>query len=436
MKTIIEYIGADRQAGEVGIEIEAECENNVLPLRVNGWRVERDGSLRGNAAEYVMAKPAKRHLVKRALKDWEKAMEGRVLEDSGRAGIHVHVNVQDLTPKQLTSFMTLYLIFENALVEWCGASRVGNLFCLRARDAEAVCDMIRDVVARDAWHGLHTDALRYSSMNAKAIATYGSLEFRAMRSTKDINAIQQWVNMLLQLKDVAVAAESPIWLVEQLSIQGVEQFFEWVYERGKWPGLEFRYEDMIDGVRNAQTIAYARTDWDAPVVKMPNYEPRFDVVGDDEADREPMFQIPDPAGEEPRNVGEWFKSQNGRVRYRLMDGDGNDVWVPDSHLRVVASRVKEGRMITKRDKQYLRFFLMHRMPRWVPEYGRPLPEIFRDKVVYEEMDIHYPDFLAQMKIEIKQAAMRPGAIFRQIEQELVGGWRRDEPNEPEEDDEE
>ncbi len=61
---------------------------------------------------------------------------GSQIEDSGRAGVHVHVNCQELNIIQLYNFITLYLIFEDSLVKWCGPDRVGNLFCLRAKDAE------------------------------------------------------------------------------------------------------------------------------------------------------------------------------------------------------------------------------------------------------------------------------------------------------------
>src|SRR3546814_18812942 len=95
-----------------------------------------------------------------------------------------------LTMTQLYSFMTVYLILENVLVGWCGHSRCGNLFCLRASDAEWLLTSIRAAAeGRTFKHSLHSDNLRYASMNVKALGDYGSLEFRAMRGTREMDWI-------------------------------------------------------------------------------------------------------------------------------------------------------------------------------------------------------------------------------------------------------
>src|SRR3546814_21174594 len=92
-----------------------------------------------------------------------------------------------LTMTQLYSFMTVYLILENVLVGWCGHSRCGNLFCLRASDAEWLLTSIRAAAeGRTFKHSLHSDNLRYASMNVKALGDYGSLEFRTMHGNRDM----------------------------------------------------------------------------------------------------------------------------------------------------------------------------------------------------------------------------------------------------------
>src|SRR3546814_17797876 len=90
------------------------------------WNNERDGSLQGaETAEYVLKKPSSLKEVRTALDyiDLMYKAPNTQVDDTVRAGVHVHVNCQHLTMTQLYSFMTFYLILENVLVGWCGQDR-------------------------------------------------------------------------------------------------------------------------------------------------------------------------------------------------------------------------------------------------------------------------------------------------------------------------
>jgi hypothetical protein len=254
---IVEAMGIMPQKGEVGIEIEVE--GHGLNIRgTEHWRVEYDGSLRGEGVEYVLSEPVKRGLVPRVLKEWSKHLKNAEILDTGRAGIHVHINVQELTKKQVVQFITLYLVMEPFLMRWCGDSRSGNLFCLSASDAPDLLRLIRSTIQRDSWHRRGNE-VRYAAVNIASIPQYGSLEFRAMRSTPDIRAIRQWVEILLHIKDISQEFASPQQIIEQSSEVGMEEFFDRVL--GDF--MEFDLGSMIEGVRCAQFVAYAK-DFDAP----------------------------------------------------------------------------------------------------------------------------------------------------------------------------
>jgi len=45
---------------------------------------------------------------------------------------------------------------------------------------------------------------KYSALNSNSLATFGTLEFRHMAGTVDINKISDWINILLQLKVAAI----------------------------------------------------------------------------------------------------------------------------------------------------------------------------------------------------------------------------------------
>lgn len=262
MKTLADmlFLGDTLGTREVGIEIEVEGVN--LPLKTPmGWRVEYDGSLRGESYEYVFTSPVPRDKVEVLLGRLDEKFKekGSEVFDSGRAGIHVHVNIRDLTKAELYNFMCLYIIFEDLLVKWCGELREGNLFCLRIKDAEHLLQYLAESLRQDQLNILHDDNIRYASMNCKAILQYGSLEFRAMRSTVDMEAIQQWVNLLLALKDKAKTFNSPREVINTMSWEGPEAFAKATFGDmlSSFPANTDWRKNVIEGIRRAQNVAYA-----------------------------------------------------------------------------------------------------------------------------------------------------------------------------------
>jgi len=243
---------------EVGIEIEVEGEN--LPQNTPmGWRREHDGSLRGESAEYVLRKPIPRAKVEMMLDRLISKFDSSQVFDTGRAGVHIHINIRDLTEVQLYNFICLYLVFEDTLVDYCGEARVGNLFCLRAKDAEYLLELVEAAAIESDLRILHTDAIRYASINCKAICEYGSLEFRAMRSTVDKEVLLGWTGMLLRLKDMSKMFTDPRDIVSTMSWEGGEEFAKKIFGEilSYFPANTDWELCVLEGIRQAQTIAYA-----------------------------------------------------------------------------------------------------------------------------------------------------------------------------------
>lgn len=229
------FFGGELIKGEIGIEVEIEGE--ALPGNIpkstdatKYWTVTPDGSLRGEAAEFVLAHPVARDEVDVALKQLYNKLDKCKLIDSGRAGVHVHVNVRELTIVQMYTFAMLYLVFEKALVDFCGKSRVGNLFCLRASDAEYLTFAVTNAIINSRVNTLSTNDLRYASINFTALSKYGSLEFRAMRSPVKAEVISQWVNLLLCLKDASINFKEPDELLSNVSGQGGYDFARSIFQ--------------------------------------------------------------------------------------------------------------------------------------------------------------------------------------------------------------
>jgi hypothetical protein len=196
--------------GDLGVEIEVEGRN--LPEAPMGWRGEHDGSLRGESREYVLTKPQTIAQVDTRIKRLKRAFSdnGGSIDDSVRAGVHVHVNVRHLTIPKLANFMAAYLVLEELLLKHCGEFREGNLFCLRSCDAEYLLYYLSMYLQPDRVRLLGSDdVVRYSAMNVCSLPRYGSLEFRALRTPQDLDKVTAWASVLLNLRKVAEGYENP-----------------------------------------------------------------------------------------------------------------------------------------------------------------------------------------------------------------------------------
>lgn len=210
MRTIKQLIGIDSSYisdKHLGLEIEVEGEN--LPDFVSDkWRVESDDSLKTEEAyEYVTIKPHTLYGIKCRINELQKAYDekGTTVHESVRAGVHVHLNVQDWTVVQVMTFATAYYALEDVLMQFAGENREGNLFTLRAKDAEYVIFKLLDVLRHRNLNLLNTDIIRYASLNYYSLFKYGTLEFRGMRGTGNLDAIYDWVKVIDELSRTAKA---------------------------------------------------------------------------------------------------------------------------------------------------------------------------------------------------------------------------------------
>lgn len=251
---------------DIGFELEVEGRNLPHDVRDIGFRREHDGSLRGEEnAEYVFDGPVElKEAVHRITSIYRTMrMNEAVIDESVRAGIHVHVNMQNEDYKTLFNLIVLYYAFENMLTKMCGDGREGNLFCLRAGDAKAIVAAISNAISSADMQALRTDDLRYAALNVTSLFKYGSVEFRAMRTTPKVMEVVRWVKLVHQLREAARTFNNPTEVVEHISVNEIEGFTQRVF------GQMFKYlklydgweKDVMKGVRLAQHIAYA-ADWD------------------------------------------------------------------------------------------------------------------------------------------------------------------------------
>lgn len=203
--SVLEFYGLAPAEGTFGIEVEVE--GVKLPVVDNNvWTTTHDGSLRGESAEYIFKKPLVFEKVELALNSLKNSFQknGSQLNFSYRTSVHVHVNVQQFDRVQLGNLIYLYMLFEEPLIRFCGKSRVGNRFCLRIRDAEAFLPYVTHAFIERELPVLDQNEVRYLGMNLGALNKFGSVEFRSMRGTMDVDVLMKWVGMLNKMRTFAL----------------------------------------------------------------------------------------------------------------------------------------------------------------------------------------------------------------------------------------
>lgn len=293
-----------RVDGEIGLEIEME--GNKFPKipgsYPDGWTYCHDGSLRGNDnAEYVLTKPVKFSEVKplvdklySCLKDY-----GTVLDESNRTSVHVHLNAQSFYLNRLCSFMAIYFCLEEVLTQWCGEHRVGNLFCLRAKDAPGLVNAVKEFIQNDGDSTKYLyDGLHYAGLNAHALSKFGSLEIRSLRGVSDPEVILQWVEVLRRIYELSAEYPDPRDFVAQFSATGPMGFFEkilgalaGVVKQGCGMSVDEIRSAMYAGVRIAQDLCYCR-DWSLYKPEQPVLDPFGREVVTENAEPTPVSATP------------------------------------------------------------------------------------------------------------------------------------------------
>ena len=256
-------------AGEIGLEIEVEGNSFRKQDIPAPWKYVKDGSLRGeDNAEYIFKKPLKFEDVPAALDSlWEMfRQDGSVLDESNRTSVHVHLNAQKFHLNRLCAFFALYFSVEEVLTEWCGDHRVGNLFCLRAKDAPAIISVLKKFLNQDYNIG-GNENLHYAGLNAHSLSKFGSIEIRSLRGCTDPETILHWIGALERIYRLSETFKDPRHICDEFSGHGPLEYFQMVLgdkagtirNNIQWDNQRL-YDSLYEGIRLAQDLCYCR-DW-------------------------------------------------------------------------------------------------------------------------------------------------------------------------------
>jgi len=246
-------LAAKAVKGEVGLELEIEGkrlpEQNDLDDFTSStlkrrWVVHTDGSLRNGGLEYVLDQPCLQTEVPELVEGLFKIFDTQKtkLDLTQRTSTHVHINVSTLKANVLTSYLALWYVFEEALINWCGEARAGNLFCLRSKDSSFIPDQWSKALNTGVFK--FPNDYKYSSINLGAFSRFGSFEFRSLRGAENPDLVIKWVDFLCALrKEAETAFDNPSVIVEKMSAEGPDVMFSEICRK-------YNLEDFASEVLN------------------------------------------------------------------------------------------------------------------------------------------------------------------------------------------
>lgn len=201
-QTLSSRLGLRANQGDVGLEVEVEWPNerDVLGIRVGHvlltdkhhdrmWLGHPDNSLR-NGMEYVVDRPI-------AIDDMAPALTNlfsnlpKPLRWSQRTSVHCHFNQLSTPVLKVYNNILGFWVFEDLILEMCAPHRRGNLFALPWRLAEyqvtALVDDFKKL--RAPFTSFNPERFKYACLNLCNLARIGTLEFRALEGTEDVDKI-------------------------------------------------------------------------------------------------------------------------------------------------------------------------------------------------------------------------------------------------------
>lgn len=196
----------------VGIEVEVEqITKGPVPFLTDFWKTVPDGSLRNNGVEYV-SYPLRGKLIYIALEELANHLQKNnpKHEFTDRTSVHVHMNVRYLTDEQFLSLVLVYQTLEPIFFHFTkrvpNTNREENNYCVPVNSSKYYLKLPYYIGSylhtREPkfLHGLINRWRKYTAFNVAPVATQGTVEFRHLGGTCDVNLIHSWINMILHLR--------------------------------------------------------------------------------------------------------------------------------------------------------------------------------------------------------------------------------------------
>jgi hypothetical protein len=195
----------------IGMEVEVEGVTSIPKDKFTKlWTADADGSLKDAGVEY------KSHILRSEFTPAALICLNHGLSEAcpkhyygPRSSFHVHVNVQDLTPKQLVLYCLLYSVSEFLFFRLTQTNRVVSNFCVPVNETESFYEAVGNLyrTEKPMWNDLESFVGeyggKYSAFGVFRLLDLGTVEFRHMHGNNDITLLSLWISLAIQLKFVA-----------------------------------------------------------------------------------------------------------------------------------------------------------------------------------------------------------------------------------------
>jgi hypothetical protein len=295
-QTVADVFGLDAPKPYKGKQNPDKCSNDALMVGVeleienipNGatwyqertgsfWSVVEDGSLRPrNEAWEFVSRPA---MLGTTLAELRLLFQKFGFNDdnySDRTSVHVHTNVQDFTQAQIANLALVYPVFESVLFQFVnhykakekqGYCRDTNLYCV----PWSQCRMNRNFIEKffddpsifvPDRRGLGTRQWeKYTALNFIPISEKGTVEWRHMHGTADMEKLSIWLNIIGSVMKFCKSNsfDDIVKTIKVLNdVSTYHEFFTSVLG-DTLPYLEEYRQPMAEGVVNAK---YSLMNWE------------------------------------------------------------------------------------------------------------------------------------------------------------------------------
>ena len=254
----VNYYG-NPQSKDVGIEVEVEGVD--LPAtELSKWNVTEDGSLRGGL-EYITDGSLSIHEVSKELNALYKRLNtAKLSKDQSYCSIHVHVNCQARKVHEVLSAVLVWYLLEDALIDrFCGDLRKSNCFCMPVSECSGVLTSMKNHLGYNPLLRITKNECKYMALNLSTLSNFGTLEFRPMEFSEDVDRVIEWVHMCYNIVDNAHKLGNPSEIMDKFYEHG----FDYIVE--KTIGLKYVGEldasSIEDHSSHLLPFAYLK-DWD------------------------------------------------------------------------------------------------------------------------------------------------------------------------------
>lgn len=181
----------------IGVELETESVSHRLDLgayeKPLNIFAKTDASLRGNAYEFI-TKPMRSDHCLSALKQFFTLTGFNEDNYSDRCSVHVHVNCTDMELSQVSSVALLYTVLEEILFEFVGHNRDTNIYCIPWSHCRAHLNLVQKFLSNA--YGVLNNWNKYTALNLIPLHSLGTVEFRQMHGTADMEKLTTWINLI------------------------------------------------------------------------------------------------------------------------------------------------------------------------------------------------------------------------------------------------